>query len=148
MAKAAGLQHHHITSSEYSTTILVHERLRRRGCKRIFFSRDRNGQSNIVDCRRWDLFRITRAIRGESGTHSEDLFISRMDALCGFTHARFDWLDSTRYLWNFLAISGLVLTILAFENPSLIFYTNWFILMFAPAPSSRCCTGRSRTDYL
>ena len=78
-----------------------------------------------------DLFRITRAIRGESGTHSEDLFMSRMDALCGFTHARFDWLDSTRYLWNLLAISGLVLTILAFENPSLIFYTNWFILMFA-----------------
>ena len=78
-----------------------------------------------------DLFRITRAIRGESGTHSEDLFMSRMDALCGFTHARFDWLDTTRYLWNLLAISGLVLTILAFENPSLIFYTNWFILMFA-----------------
>ncbi|MBN75527.1 MAG: hypothetical protein CMA73_07635, partial [Euryarchaeota archaeon] len=78
-----------------------------------------------------DLFRITRAIRGESGTHSEDLFMSRMDALCGFTHARFDWLDTTRYLWNLLAIGGLVLTILAFENPSLIFYTNWFILMFA-----------------
>ena len=78
-----------------------------------------------------DLFRITRAIRGESGTHSEDLFMSRMDALCGFTHARFDWLDTTRYLWNLLAISGLVLTILAFENPSLIFYTNWFILTFA-----------------
>ena len=78
-----------------------------------------------------DLFRITRAIRGESGTHSEDLFMSRMDALCGFTHARFDWLDTTRYLWNLLAISGLVLTILTFENPSLIFYTNWFILMFA-----------------
>ena len=78
-----------------------------------------------------DLFRITRATRGESGTHSEDLFMSRMDALCGFTHARFDWLDTTRYLWNLLAIGGLVLTILAFENPSLIFYTNWFILMFA-----------------
>jgi hypothetical protein len=78
-----------------------------------------------------DLFRITRAIRGESGTHSEDLFMSRMDALCGFTHARFDWLDTTRHLWNLLAIGGLVLTILAFENPSLIFYTNWFILMFA-----------------
>ena len=78
-----------------------------------------------------DLFRITRAIRGESGTHSEDLFMSRMDALCGFTHARFDWLDTTRYLWNLLAVGGLVLTILAFENPSLIFYTNWFILIFA-----------------
>ena len=77
------------------------------------------------------LFRITRATRGETGTHSEDIFMTRMDALCGFTHARFDWLDTTRYLWNILAIAGLALTMLAFENASLIFYTNWFILMFA-----------------
>jgi len=77
------------------------------------------------------LFRVTRATRGDDGTHSEDLFMSRMDALCGFTHSRFDWLDSTRYLWNLMAIAGLVLTIVAFENVSLIFYTNWFILLFA-----------------
>ncbi len=77
------------------------------------------------------LFRLTRATRGEDGTHSEDLFMTRMDALCGFTHARFDWLDTTRYLWNLMAISGLVLTIMAYENASLIFYTNWFILLFA-----------------
>jgi hypothetical protein len=57
--------------------------------------------------------------------------MTRMDALCGFTHSRFDWLDATRYLWNFLAIAGLILTIMAFENASLIFYTNWFILFFA-----------------
>jgi hypothetical protein len=78
-----------------------------------------------------ELFRVTRATRGDDGTHSEDLFMSRMDALCGFTHSRFDWLDSTRYLWNLMAIAGLVLTIVAFENASLIFYTNWFILFFA-----------------
>ena len=78
-----------------------------------------------------ELFRVTRATRGDDGTHSEDLFMSRMDALCGFTHSRFDWLDSTRYLWNLVAIAGLVLTIVAFENASLIFYTNWFILFFA-----------------
>ena len=78
-----------------------------------------------------ELFRVTRATRGDAGTHSEDLFMSRMDALCGFTHSRFDWLDSTRYLWNLMAIAGLVLTIVAFENVSLIFYTNWFILLFA-----------------
>ena len=77
------------------------------------------------------LFRLTRATRGEDGTHSEDLFMTRMDALCGFTHARFDWLDTTRYLWNLMAIGGLVLTIMAYENASLIFYTNWFILLFA-----------------
>ncbi|MDG1525630.1 MAG: hypothetical protein P8Q90_06145 [Candidatus Thalassarchaeaceae archaeon] len=78
-----------------------------------------------------NLFRLTRATRGEDGTHSEDLFMARMDALCGFTHARFDWLDTTRYLWNLMAIGGLVLTIMAYENASLIFYTNWFILFFA-----------------
>ena len=77
------------------------------------------------------LFRLTRATRGESGTHCEDLFMTRMDALCGFTHSRFDWLDTTRYLWNIMAVAGLFLTIIAFENPSLIFYTNWFILFFA-----------------
>ncbi|MEE2759621.1 MAG: hypothetical protein VYA86_06560 [Candidatus Thermoplasmatota archaeon] len=77
------------------------------------------------------LFRITRANRDDTGTHSEDLFMTRMDALCGFTHARFDWLDTSRYLWNAMSVIGLLLTILAFENPSLIFYTNWFILMFA-----------------
>jgi len=77
------------------------------------------------------LFRLTRATRGEFGTHSEDLFMTRMDALCGFTHSRFDWLDRTRYLWNLMAIGGLVLTIMAYENASLIFYTNWFILLFA-----------------
>ena len=78
-----------------------------------------------------NLFRITRASRSDSGTHSEDLFMTRLDALCGFTHARFDWLDNTRILWNLFAIIGVALTIIAFENPSLIFYTNWFILMFA-----------------
>ena len=77
------------------------------------------------------LFRLTRATRGETGTHCEDLFMTRMDALCGFTHSRFDWLDTTRYLWNIMAVAGLFLTIIAFENPSLIFYTNWFILFFA-----------------
>ena len=77
------------------------------------------------------LFRLTRATRGDNGTHCEDLFMTRMDALCGFTHSRFDWLDSTRYLWNFMALAGLFLTIIAFENTSLIFYTNWFILFFA-----------------
>ena len=30
-----------------------------------------------------------------------------------------------------MAIGGLVLTIMAYENASLIFYTNWFILFFA-----------------
>ena len=77
------------------------------------------------------LFRLTRATRGDNGTHCEDLFMTRMDALCGFTHSRFDWLDSTRYLWNFMALAGLFFTIIAFENTSLIFYTNWFILFFA-----------------
>lgn len=77
------------------------------------------------------LFRLTMASRGDDGTHSEDLFMTKMDTLSGFSHARFDWLDSTRYLWNLMAITGLVLTIMAYENVSLIFYTDWFILFFA-----------------
>ena len=61
-----------------------------------------------------DLF-ITRAIRGESGTHAKicsclewmHYVDSHMpDLIVGFT----------RYLWNLLAISGLVLTILASET--------------------------------
>ena len=77
------------------------------------------------------LFRLTRATRGDDGTHSEDLFMTRLDALLGFTHERFDWLDNTRYLWNVMAIAGLVLTYMAYDDISLIFYTNWFILLFA-----------------
>ncbi|MEE3310867.1 MAG: hypothetical protein VX230_05190 [Candidatus Thermoplasmatota archaeon] len=77
------------------------------------------------------LFRLTRATRSEEGTHSEDLFMTRLDALLGFTHERFDWLDNTRYLWNVMAIAGLVLTYMAYDDISLIFYTNWFILLFA-----------------
>ena len=77
------------------------------------------------------LFRLTRATRGDDGTHSEDLFMARLDALLGFTHERFDWLDSTRYLWNVMAIAGLVLTYMAYDDISLIFYSNWFILLFA-----------------
>ena len=90
-----------------------------------------NGNRTLSIVEDGQLFRLTRATRGENGTHSEDLFMTRMDALCGFTHSRFDWLDTTRYLWNIMAIAGLVLTIMAFENASLIFYTNWFILFFA-----------------
>ena len=77
------------------------------------------------------LFRLTRATRGDDGTHSEDLFMARLDALLGFSHERFDWLDSTRYLWNVMAIAGLVLTYMAYDDISLIFYSNWFILLFA-----------------
>ncbi len=89
-----------------------------------------NGDRTLSIVEDGQLFRLTRATRGENGTHSEDLFMTRMDALCGFTHSRFDWLDTTRYLWNLMAIAGLVLTIMTFENTSLIFYTNWFILFF------------------
>jgi hypothetical protein len=77
------------------------------------------------------LFRLTRASRGDDGTHSEDLFMTRLDALLGFTHERFDWLDSTRYLWNVMAVAGFILTYMAYDDISLIFYTNWFILLFA-----------------
>ena len=77
------------------------------------------------------LFRLTRASRGDDGTHSEDLFMTRLDALLGFTHERFDWLDNTRYLWNVMAVTGLILTYMAYDDLSLIFYSNWFIMLFA-----------------
>ncbi|MEC7704187.1 MAG: hypothetical protein VX906_02980 [Candidatus Thermoplasmatota archaeon] len=78
-----------------------------------------------------NLFRLTRATRVDNDIHSEDLFMTRMNALCGFTHSRFDWLDTTRYLWNIMGLTGFILTLVAYENASLIFYANWFILIFA-----------------
>ncbi|MDP6888562.1 MAG: hypothetical protein QF454_00865 [Candidatus Thalassarchaeaceae archaeon] len=76
------------------------------------------------------LFRISRAHRDHEKRHVEDLFTTKMEALLGFTHSRFDWLDKTQYLWNFMAVAGLVLTIVA-EVDTLLFYSNWFILLFA-----------------
>lgn len=90
-----------------------------------------NGNQTLSIVEDGTLFRLTRATRSEDGTHSEDLFMTRLDALLGFTHARFDWLDNTRYLWNVMAIAGLVLTYMAYDDLSLIFYSNWFILFFA-----------------
>ena len=78
-----------------------------------------------------NLFRLTRATRDGTNVQSEDLFMTRMNALCGFTHSRFDWLDTTRYLWNIMAITGFILTVMAYENSSLIVYTNWLILIFS-----------------
>ena len=76
------------------------------------------------------LFRISRAQRSDKKQHAEDLFTTRLEALLGFSHARFDWLDKTQYLWNIMAIVGLSLTIIA-EVDILLFYSNWFILLFA-----------------
>ena len=76
------------------------------------------------------LFRISRTDRGDQKQHAEDLFTTRMEALLGFSHTRFDWLDKTQYLWNVMAIVGLGLAVIA-EVDTLLFYSNWFILLFA-----------------
>ena len=76
------------------------------------------------------LFRISRTDRGDQKQHAEDLFTTRMEALLGFSHTRFDWLDKTQYLWNTVAIVGLGLAVIA-EVDTLLFYSNWFILLFA-----------------
>ena len=90
-----------------------------------------NGNQTLSIVEDGTLFRLTRATRSDDGTHSEDLFMTRLAALLGFTHERFDWLDNTRYLWNVMAVAGLILTYMAYDDISLIFYTNWFILLFA-----------------
>ena len=89
-----------------------------------------NGDQTLSIVEDGTLFRLTRATRSDDGTHSEDLFMTRLDALLGFTHERFDWLDSTRYLWNVMAVAGLILTYMAYDDISLIFYSNWFIMLF------------------
>ncbi len=76
------------------------------------------------------LFRISRAHRDNEKQHVEDLFTTRMEALLGFSHTRFDWLDKTQYLWNIMAIVGLGLAVIA-EVDTLLFYSNWFIFLFA-----------------
>ena len=78
-----------------------------------------------------ELFRLTTTIREGETTRSEDKFMTQLNALNGFTHSRFDWLDTTRYLWNIIAIGGLALSIWSFGNTELILFANWFILMFA-----------------
>ncbi len=57
------------------------------------------------------LLRLTKSIRSGDVTSTEDLFVTKIDALLGFTHTRYDWLDKTKYLWNIFALAGLVLTI-------------------------------------
>jgi hypothetical protein len=80
-----------------------------------------------------ELFRLTTTIREGDTTRSEDKFMTQLNALNGFTHSRFDWLDTTRYLWNTLAIGGLALSLWSFGGTELILlhFANWFILMFA-----------------
>jgi hypothetical protein len=78
-----------------------------------------------------NLLRLTKATRGENGTHSEDLFMTRLDALLGFTHERFDWLDSTRYLWNVMAIASLVAIVWGQDAFFLFWMVDWFVILFA-----------------
>ncbi len=77
------------------------------------------------------LLRLTKATRGEGGTHSEDLFMTRLDALLGFTHERFDWLDRTRYLWNVMAIVSLVAIVWGRDSFFLFWIVDWFVILFA-----------------
>jgi hypothetical protein len=78
-----------------------------------------------------ELFRLTTTTREGDTTRTEDKFMTQLNALNGFTHSRFDWLDTTRYLWNIIAIGGLALSLWSFGSTELILFANWFILMFA-----------------
>ena len=62
--------------------------------------------SMVVD---GDLLRVSQARREESGTVVDDHFMSLKSAFTGFTHQRYDWLDTTKHIWWLLTVVGFIL---------------------------------------
>ena len=89
-----------------------------------------NGNQTISIIEDGHLFRLSRATRIGNNTVSDDLFVTRIDALSGFTHSRFDWLDKTRILWYILAFTGLLLTVISALLKDMP-YSNFYVFAFA-----------------
>ncbi len=56
-----------------------------------------------------ELLRVVNVERSEGKTKVEDRFMTRREALSGFSHERYDWLDTYRYLWWATTGAGVVL---------------------------------------
>ncbi len=75
-----------------------------------------------------NLFRLTRATRVGTNIGVEDLFVTKLESLCGFSHSKFDWLDTTRFLWYLTSFLGIILTFISMFI--LMPYSNLFVLFF------------------
>ena len=60
-----------------------------------------------------ELLRVVNVERSEGETKVEDRFMTRREALSGFSHERYDWLDTYRYLWWATTGAGVILLFIA-----------------------------------
>ena len=91
------------------------------------------------------LFRLSKSIRSGDVTSTEDIFVTRIDALSGFTHARYDWLDKTKYLWNILAVIGLTLTIVCGSLTWVLFFAVGLFLSLVQFADPELITFETNT---
>ena len=55
-----------------------------------------------------ELLSVVNVERSMGETKVEDRFMTRREALSGFSHERYDWLDTYRYIWWILAGAGII----------------------------------------
>ncbi len=67
------------------------------------------------------LLRLVCAKKDNDAVITEDRFITQKTAFTGFTHHRFDWLDSGKYAWWLITAIGVILLIFTPSGGSFLF---------------------------
>lgn len=68
-----------------------------------------------------ELFRISLARRDGDNAIVEDQFMTQKSAITGFTHQRYDWLDSGKFVWWGLTMSGIIVSFFTASIGSILF---------------------------
>nr|MCS5526669.1 hypothetical protein [Candidatus Poseidoniales archaeon] len=70
------------------------------------------------------LLRLTSTQKSNEGVIVEDRFMTKKTAFTGFSHYRFDWLDSGKYAWWVITAIGVLSLILSPGGGSFLFMTG------------------------